>query len=123
MSLFVTFDVIEDMLLRQWGMNCQPGMRKGKNKRRSVKKEHTRQTKTPLKGQTDLIKYKDKFDGPIYIKTRKKLNYTLKKNQNYRIIYKEFELHIVYYKNWYCACHWTRTHFRHCGSALQGVLV
>tara|TARA_Y100000591_G_C21511123_1_gene534734 strand:- start:169 stop:504 length:336 start_codon:yes stop_codon:yes gene_type:complete len=40
-----TTDIKKQYFLeRQWGMNCQPGHRKGKNKRRSAKKQHKRQT-------------------------------------------------------------------------------
>ena len=34
----------EYFLERKWGMNCQPGHRTGKNKRRNAKKEHKRQS-------------------------------------------------------------------------------
>ena len=39
----------EYFLKRQWGMNCQPGHRKGKNIRRRAKKEHIRQAKRQFK--------------------------------------------------------------------------
>ena len=40
-----TTDIKKQYFLeRQWGMNCQPGHRTGKNMRRSAKKQHKRQT-------------------------------------------------------------------------------
>ena len=52
-----TTDIKKQYFLeRQWGMNCQPGHRKGKNKRRSAKKQTHRRFKNCL----------DKFCKEVY---------------------------------------------------------
>ena len=53
---------------------------------------------------TDKIKYQNISNGPIYEKTKEELENMMKENKDYKIMYKNFELHICCHKNcyWYC---------------------
>ena len=45
----------EYFLERHWGMNCQPGHRKGKNKGRSAKKQRRIQTQRQFEKDLEIL--------------------------------------------------------------------
>ena len=53
---------------------------------------------------TYKIKYQNISNGPIYEKTKEELENMMKEYNDYKIMYKNFELHICCPKNcyWYC---------------------
>ena len=54
-------------LERHWGVNCQPGHRKGKNKRRSGNKQRIRQAKRQLEIYSDEFCSKEFPDHKIQV--------------------------------------------------------